>query len=109
MMDWQTISAVGAVASVCGALFAWFWRKGLPAIRKINHFVDDMTGESARPGFDARPGLFQRLDSIEHELHPNSGKSLRDAIDQQGKKLDDHIAACPPSTTTININPEATP
>lgn len=109
-MDWQTIATIASVVAVGGSFIVWFWRKGLPAIRKINHFVDDMTGEEARPGFPARPGLFQRLDSIEHELHPNSGKSLRDAIDQQGKQLADHIAACPPATTTtININPEATP
>lgn len=93
-MEWQIIGGISAALAIIGSLITWFCRRGLPAVRKINHFIDDMTGEEARPGVKARPGILERLDNIEHELHPNSGGSMRDAIDLQGTKLNAHIAAC---------------
>ncbi|MDQ3578180.1 MAG: hypothetical protein M3443_11395 [Actinomycetota bacterium] len=65
-------------------------------VRKLFNFVDDVAGEAARPGVEARPGLMdragsmekmladhgRRLAAIEHELKPNSGSSLRDAVDR---------------------------
>lgn len=64
--------------------------------RRITHFADDWFGEAQRPGVPGRPGVMeqlqtlathsertdQRLDAIEHELKPNSGKSLRDAVNR---------------------------
>lgn len=72
-------------------------------IKKIVHFFDDYFGEEERPGFSARPGFSERLEKIEEkldhvdtrfdtvelnissikkELYPNSGSSLRDAVDK---------------------------
>jgi hypothetical protein len=108
----QWISDLISVAPVIGGLclvgfVVW---KTWPFVRKINHFIDDMLGTEARPGVDAKPGWNERLDRIEHELHPNSGKSLRDAVDQQGRDLKAHIESCPPPTvTTVNVNAGSQP
>lgn len=69
--------------------------------KKVIHFFDDFLGEEERPGHPARAGFSERMnkiencmervntrldtidykiDSIEKELQPNSGTSLRDAI-----------------------------
>lgn len=89
--------------------------KAFPVVRKFVTFVNDMAGEEARPGFPARPGLFDRIRSIEitqqsvsdkvdsieiaqkdmagkvekvhHELFPNSGKSLRDQTNRIEAKV----------------------
>jgi hypothetical protein len=57
--------------------------------RRVDDFMDDWYGEPERPGVPARPGLMERvggiedrLGRVEHELHPNDGGSLRDAVDQ---------------------------
>lgn len=119
----QWISDVIAVAPWLGAFcFAGFiiW-KVAPTLRKWGRFFDRVAGVPADPktGQKEIPGLFERMDRqdealanqdkalevIRHELFPNSGKSLRDAVDKQHKQLEDHIAACPPQQTTINVNP----
>lgn len=81
----------GAVVAMAGAL-ALVWRatRSLRRIAgKVEDFVDDWQGIEARPGVPARPGVMLRLGAIEdrlarveHELHPNSGASLRDAVDR---------------------------
>lgn len=99
-----------------GALI-WVAVKVFPFLRKINHFVDDVAGEPARPGFEARPGLMERLSVVEekqdeqsvslaqqsaemasqsralgvvqHEVTTNHGSSLKDAT----KDLQTQVAA----------------
>ena len=89
--------------------------KAFPVVRKFVTFVNDVAGEEARQGFPARPGLFDRIHSIEitqqsvsdkvdsieiaqkdmagkvekvhHELFPNSGKSLRDQTNRIEAKV----------------------
>ena len=89
--------------------------KAFPVVRKFVTFVNGVAGEEARPGFPARPGLFDRIHSIEitqqsvsdkvdsieiaqkdmagkvekvhHELFPNSGKSLRDQTNRIEAKV----------------------
>lgn len=72
-------------------------------VKKIVHFFDDFLGEDERPGIPARPGFSERmsqiekslhkgserfiiieykLDKIDYELRPNSGVSLRDAVNR---------------------------
>lgn len=71
--------------------------------RRVGHFLDDWWGEPERPGHPARPGIPERMAGveknlgemcgrlgqvevrtarIEHELHPNSGHTMRDAMDR---------------------------
>ena len=78
-------------------------------IKKIVHFFDDFLGEEERPGVAARPGFSERmssiekslekgtdrfasieykLDKIDYELRPNSGMSLRDAVNRIEKRVD---------------------
>ena len=64
--------------------------------RKLFSFLDEVTGEPAAFGRAAKPGLVEKVDQIQaeqtvhneqiqrvlHELFPNSGASLRDAVDR---------------------------
>ncbi|HZF90448.1 hypothetical protein [Streptomyces sp.] len=81
----------GAVVAITGALtLAWRATRSVRRIAgKVEDFVDDWQGTPGRPGVPARPGVMSRLGTIEaklerveHELHPNSGASLRDAVDR---------------------------
>jgi hypothetical protein len=77
-------------------------------IKRIVHFFDDFLGEKERPGVSARPGFSERmssiekslevgtekfdtieykLDKIDYELRPNSGMSLRDAVNRIEKRV----------------------
>jgi predicted RNase H-like HicB family nuclease len=75
-----------------------------PWFKKLTHLVEDLVGEEARPGVDARPGLMVRTQTIEKrldgiteaqaaiiktqadhdevlkELRPNHGGSIKDRI-----------------------------
>lgn len=57
----------------------------------------------------ARKGVIASIQEIHHEVFPNSGKSLRDAVDKQGTALKDHLAACaavnPQTIVTVNATP----
>ncbi|MFB9929203.1 hypothetical protein ACFORO_22960 [Amycolatopsis halotolerans] len=78
-------------------------RNAARGLRRLGHFADDWFGEPERNGVAARPGVIERISAIEtagaatrddvrdlververveHELRPNSGASLRDAIDR---------------------------
>lgn len=101
-MDFDTLAGLlGIPAAMTLFLLAWMARKVIPLIRKITQFLDDWQGEVARSGVPERLGvlasiakiqrhqeeLFDRLREVEHELHPNSGTSMRDAIDRMEKHL----------------------
>lgn len=76
------------------ALLIWAGVKVFPWLRKIMHFIDDVSGEPARAGVPARPGLMERLTVVEekqdaqatalgvikHEVTTNHGSSLKDAV-----------------------------
>lgn len=88
------IAIIGTVVAALSTLYGLFrmLRKIGKAIRSITHFLDDWFGEEARPGVKERPGVMKRLenfqhdlDKIKHELWPNSGGSLRDAVDRLEK------------------------
>lgn len=80
-----------AVAALAGVV-ALGWR-GVRAVRRIaarlDDFAEDWAGIPGRPGVPGRKGVMERLDGIEarigrveHELQPNSGSTLRDAVDR---------------------------
>ncbi|WP_018559286.1 MULTISPECIES: hypothetical protein [unclassified Streptomyces] len=87
----------GALAAATAAICTVVWKVVRWAVllgRKVNFFIDDFYGEAARPGVPARPGLLERVSGVEetlagvvHELHPNDGGSLRDAVDQANRRL----------------------
>lgn len=63
-----------------------------PYGRKLMHFIDDVAGEPARPGIPARPGLMERVARIEHEITPNHGGSMNDALRRVEAAQTDHRA-----------------
>lgn len=86
------------VATVVISLGTGLWRFVRAAVRiakRVTIFLDDWYGEEARPGVPARPGVLERVRGIEsriqgvhHELQPNSGASLRDAVDLTNCRLE---------------------
>ena len=84
-----------AAAGLTGVL-AGVWRL-VRAVRRVLHrveeIVDDWQGVPGRAGVPARPGVMQRLDGLERavvaiadEMRPNSGSSLRDALDRVDRR-----------------------
>ena len=107
----QWITDIFAVAPWIGGFFVVaflagrVWRFVGPTVKKVLNFLDDWNGEPARPGVPERLGVMARLDEMHHELHPNHGSSLADAVNRTEAALKEHIANCPPpQQTTINVN-----
>ncbi|MFD6128583.1 hypothetical protein ACFWC2_14715 [Streptomyces diastaticus] len=83
--------------TVLGGLVAAGWRGVRGALRlagRVDDFMDDWAGQEERPGVPGRPGVMERVGAIEarlhrveHELYPNSGGSLRDAVDRANERL----------------------
>lgn len=42
--------------------------KAFRGVRRVSHFLDDWFGEESRPGVPARPGVMERLDSVEQDV-----------------------------------------
>jgi hypothetical protein len=91
-MDFSwVLPAAGALVLLAAALVVigkgvrWVFS----TLNMVREFLEDWRGEEARPGYHKRPGVMERLVSLEeqvstvtHELKPNSGASLRDAVDR---------------------------
>lgn len=90
LVDAAVIWSVAAVAIAGLAALVWrIARAILRVVARFDDFADDWAGVPARPGVPERLGVMVRLDRIEaqvqtmaHELQPNSGQSLRDAVDR---------------------------
>jgi hypothetical protein len=103
----SSVAVTGGVLVILTTLTAMSvgaWR----FLRKISHFIDDVNGESARPGVAARPGVMEQVaaltaaqddmrvrqeeiasvaqtaaddaSAIRSELTPNGGSSTKDAV-----------------------------
>ncbi|MEW2635926.1 hypothetical protein AB0903_30890, partial [Streptomyces sp. NPDC048389] len=89
-VDSLVVWSLAAVAICAGLGLLWRLVRGVRRIAtRVDDFVDDWQGVPPRPGVPERKGVMERLDgieerltSVEHELHPNSGQSLRDAVDR---------------------------
>lgn len=114
MPSWFTTLSVGQIITFVGGLtvilgvIVKIWKTIRPVWRGVVQFLEDWRGEPGRPeaGVPERPGVMKRLatieaegaataakvDKIDHEVHPNSGSSLRDQVDNLTKTLDTHIA-----------------
>jgi hypothetical protein len=94
----------GGVVSLVLGIGTGVWRvvRVLVRIAKgVELYLADWYGEPDRPGVPARPGVLvrlqraeeglvgigDRLGRLEHEMQPNSGSSLRDAVDRLGDAL----------------------
>ncbi|MFJ7586944.1 hypothetical protein ACIQZO_06030 [Streptomyces sp. NPDC097617] len=93
----NTLMAWGGVITLVVGVGGATWRFVRASIRtgtRMNEFMDDWYGEVSRPGVEERPGMMHRvkviedrLRRVEHELYPNSGGSLRDAVDLANERL----------------------
>lgn len=90
-------SAVLAAAGIAALAVKWT-RSGWRAARRLGHLVDEVLGVEAHGSRPAVPGWAERLDRIQDDIvkikmqvFPNGGSSLRDAVDDVRKRLDDHL------------------
>jgi hypothetical protein len=108
----------GAISILVGGGAA-LWRlvrAGSHLFERATQFFDDWYGEEGRPGVPRRPGIMERMGGMEerlgqvwHEVYPNNGGSLRDAVD----RVDDRLAIlcpdpCPPEPPAT-MEPPASP
>ena len=94
----------GGVVSLVLGISTGVWRVARVLVRiakGMEQYLADWYGEPDRPGVPARPGVLvrlqraeeglrgigQRLEGLEHEMRPNSGASLRDAVDRANDAL----------------------
>lgn len=70
------LAALGGLSGLGWRLVRAAWRFG----RRIDDFLSDWFGEQARPGIPARPGVMERLQTVEKEVTYNDGTSLKDAV-----------------------------
>jgi hypothetical protein len=110
MNNWLIAENIIAIAALATAITVIIVAsiKTSKMIKKVVHFFDDYFGEEERPGVSARPGFSERmssieksleigtekfdtieykLDKIDYELRPNSGMSLRDAVNRIEKRV----------------------
>lgn len=95
------MTTILAFGTTLGAL--WLMTRPLRRTSKgFEQFLEDWNGVPERPGFDAIPGVPERLrvlernarqdrellERIDHELHPNSGGSMRDQLDKARHDMD---------------------
>lgn len=101
-VDAVVVWSVAAVAIASAAGVVWKLRRSWRRVEKgVAEFVADWRGTPARPGVRARPGMMERMSTleevtqqvdrrlraVEHELRPNSGHSMRDAIDRVDRAI----------------------
>jgi len=95
---WAAIVAVAGVLVALGGIGAAI-RWIVVQLRKIGHLADDLLGEPARPGHVARPGLMDRVKTLEErtaELKPNGGGSIKDQVtrmDRRSEQLEQRLVA----------------
>lgn len=70
----EAVATVAALVIVAGGLV-----KTVPFLRKFAHLIDDLAGEPERPGVEARPGLMQRVASVE--------STLRIEVESRGEEM----------------------
>lgn len=92
-MSVDPLAIAGGIAVLAsgGAGAVWLGRVVARTGRAVVDMHDDWKGEPARPGVRGRMGVMERLDSIERELHPNGGSSLRDAVNRLEANLKAHL------------------
>lgn len=91
----QAVVVIGAFAAV----FSFLW-KAWPWFGRVKDFVDDLIGETARAGVEARPGLMERMRNVEalassaaYNSKPNGGASAFDKLMQELGVVSEQLAA----------------
>lgn len=79
----ETIAAIVGITTGGAALVGMAWRGERRARRLATRLLGD----------DTTPGALDRLDDVWHQVHPNSGTSLRDGVDRIERQLTEHVRA----------------
>lgn len=96
MYDETLVMIVWIAGSITAVLTAYLTvvKVFKPLFSRINfwlttweQFMRDWAGEEARPGRAATPGVMERLNRIDGQLHNNGGTSLKDSMDRIEKRL----------------------
>jgi hypothetical protein len=98
-MSQEMILAISGVATfvavLLGAVFA-VTQLFRPLVKRITfwittweQFMIDWSGEPAREGRDAIPGVMERLNNIDGELKRNGGNSVKDTVNRIEKRMKD--------------------
>jgi hypothetical protein len=86
-------AGVGVVGTILGVV-----AKVLPQLRRASHLIDDYFGEPPRPGLpDGRPGVMDRLTTIETQVTVNGGASMKDVVLATRSRVDalaDALGSC---------------
>lgn len=106
----------GGAISVLGGVVTVLWRVIRATSRlasRAGQFFDDWYGEEGRPGVPARAGVMERLGDVEaglqelrHEVRPNGGDSLRDAVNLANRRL---ARLCPDPGPSADLEPPDDP
>lgn len=81
-------STATIIVTILGAWFAIakfispFFKRIRKWMNTWEHFMEDWFGEEERPGVPKREGVMERLATLDHELKPNNGGSIKDAVDR---------------------------
>jgi DNA repair ATPase RecN len=81
----QIFSAIGTVLAtwlLIAKIIVPTRNKVRGAIKQLEDFLIDWSGEDSRPGRDRRPGVMERLNEIDGQLKNNGGASVKDAVDR---------------------------
>lgn len=81
------VAAIVALAGIVATAVGWLLRKFYHAFRTIESFREDWNGVPADANHAARPGVLQRMSTMEgtvadiqEQVHLNSGHSMRDEV-----------------------------
>jgi hypothetical protein len=90
------VSALVALAAIVLGALGWLLRQIWRAFRTIEEFREDWKGVPADRNHAARPGVLQRMGTLEAtvadiqgQVHLNSGHSMRDEVQRIEAAVDD--------------------
>jgi hypothetical protein len=84
------LTSVGTIAVTVAAVLKVIspsWKKFKSFTNSWELFMRDWSGEEARPGHDATPGVMDRLNNLDGQFKKNHGSSLKDGVDRIERKL----------------------
>lgn len=98
--------AWGSALTILAGLLRWGWRLS----KRLHQLADAFLGNPDPDPSKHRPSLPERVESIEKQLHPNGGTSLRDAVDGVRSEVGavrqdmaDHKAEHARNPVTVNV------
>lgn len=79
--DTSVLISIAAAVTAAGAIIIAI-KKTASFIRRVVHLLDEVLGRPAMNGLEATPSLSQRVASVENELKPNGGGTMKDQLNR---------------------------